>query len=277
MNRLLASRGEWLSETRRRRGREAALPPGRPETRPEGFSARGEPQVQCLARYGPKQENASEWGGLLISGKISMALAHRPVTGKNLVSGRERTDAPRSGGFLLRAAVVSLLLAWGLGLPALGQEVINREHKVKAAYLYNLGRYITWPEKSFAGREAPFVIGLIEPALVTEDLQKIAEVKTIDGRPIVVRVFTRPEDIRYCHILFLPQGVEPTLQREIVRKFSGNHTLLVGESEEFLDYGGVIAFVVRENTVRLVIALEAAQRESLQISAKLLQIAHTTN
>lgn len=171
----------------------------------------------------------------------------------------------------------AIFLLEGGATSAFGQEGSSREYKVKAAYLYNLGRYITWPEEAFGGPQTPFVIGLMEPALLADDLQKIAELKTIEGRAIVVRKFSRLEEIQHCHIFFLPRGVDAKLQREIGRRFSGTHTLLVGESEDFLDRGGVIAFVVRENTVRLVIALEAAQRESLQISSKLLQIAQTMN
>jgi hypothetical protein len=175
---------------------------------------------------------------------------------------------------LVLAAAILTFLASGI---ALGQDLINREYKIKAAYLYNLGRYITWPSDAFPNEQAPFVIGVIEPDPVGPDLQKIAGVKTIDGRPITVRKFTRSEEVQYCHILFLPRGVELATQRELIQRLAGSHVLLVGETEEFLDHGGVIAFVVRENNVRLIIAPEAAQREKLQISSKLLQIAQTVN
>jgi len=169
--------------------------------------------------------------------------------------------------------VLALLVLLGNPANIRGQDVINREYTIKAAYLYNLGRYVTWPQNAFADQQSPFVIGVLEPDFVGPDLQKIAEVKTIDNRPILVRKFSRPEDVQRCHILFLPRGVEVRIQRELIRRLSGSHILLVGETEEFLDHGGAIAFVVRENNVRLVIALEAAQREKLQVSSKLLQIA----
>lgn len=172
---------------------------------------------------------------------------------------------------------------WAVGLAVLmagiliargwAQEGFNREYTIKAAYLYQLGRYITWPSQAFAGPQSPFVIGVLEPDFVGPDLRKIAGAKTLDGRPIEVKTFARPEDVQQCHILYLPRGAEAKLPKALMSRLAGTHTLLVGESEEFLDRGGAIAFVVRENNVRLIIALEAAQREQLQVSSKLLQIA----
>lgn len=158
-----------------------------------------------------------------------------------------------------------------------GQEPLSREHTIKAAYLYNLGRYITWPANTFADRQTPFVIGLLEPALVGADLEKIARLKTLDGRTIAVERYSRPEDVQRCQILFFPRQVDLPTQRTLIRRLAGSHVLLVGESEGFLDAGGIIAFVVRDNNVRLMIGLDTAQREGLQISAKLLQIAQTQN
>ncbi len=172
---------------------------------------------------------------------------------------------------------MAVLAVGAQGSYALGQGYVSREHQIKAAYLYNLGRYITWPESSFRSRQAPLVIGVVEPDHVGDDLRKIAEVKSIEGRPIHIQKYLRPEDVEHCHILFVPEGVDPEVQTELIRRLKGGHVLLVGESEEFLNRGGIIAFVVRDNNIRLIIAPEAAQGEGLQISSKLLQLALTTN
>lgn len=174
-----------------------------------------------------------------------------------------------------RITQIVLLLCCGIVSAAPGQEVINREYTIKAAYLYNLGRYITWPKEVFTGPQSSFVIGVLEPDFVGPDLEKVAEVKTIDNRTIQVQRFPRPEDVKPCHILFLPKGLDPQAQRQLIRRLAGTHTLLVGETDEFLDHGGAIAFVLRGNNVRLMIALEATQREKLQVSSKLLQIAQS--
>ena len=45
--------------------------------------------------------------------------------------------------------------------PAVGG--VNREYAIKAAYLYNFGRYVTWPDKMFPNDQSPVVIGVLGP------------------------------------------------------------------------------------------------------------------
>ena len=49
--------------------------------------------------------------------------------------------------------------------------------------------------------------------------------------------------------------------------------LTVGEGDAFIEAGGMIAFVVEGNKVRLVMNLEAASEARLKISAKVIAVA----
>jgi hypothetical protein len=51
--------------------------------------------------------------------------------------------------------------------------------------------------------------------------------------------------------------------------------LTVGETEDFAEDGGMIAFLVEENKIRFEINLEAADKAKLKISSKLLALAKT--
>jgi hypothetical protein len=153
----------------------------------------------------------------------------------------------------------------------------SREHRIKAAYLYQFGRYIEWPARAFAGSRSPFVIGAMEGNPIVADLDQIAEIKKIQDRPIRIQRFSSPGEVRGCHIVFLSASLPAETQEAIVRRVAGHGVLLVGEAEKFLDWGGAIRFVVEENKVRIHIARKAAQREGLTISAKLLQVAHVVD
>jgi len=56
---------------------------------------------------------------------------------------------------------------------------------------------------------------------------------------------------------------------------SGNAVLTVGESEHFVQEGGIIGFCLEQNKIRFEINLEAAEKAKLKISAKLLALAKT--
>jgi hypothetical protein len=149
----------------------------------------------------------------------------------------------------------------------------NREYRIKAAYLYQFGRYVEWPAKAFASPDAPFVIGVLGDTPIIADLEEIARIKKIQNRPIAIRRFATVGDVRPCNILYVPAALSAESQAEVLRKMAGHSTLLVGESDGFLDRGGVIQFATEENSIRLAIARKAAVREGLRISAKLLQVA----
>jgi len=171
-----------------------------------------------------------------------------------------------------------LLLTLNLGIASLhAQEDVaaaaSREHRIKAAYLYQFGRYVQWPAKAFSSAEAPFVIGILKQDPIAAELDQLALIKKIENRPIQIRQFSPEDGVPSCHILFLSAFVMPEVQTVLVGKAAGKNILLVGESEKFLNLGGAVRFVIEGNNVRLHIARKAAVREELIISSKLLQVA----
>jgi hypothetical protein len=176
-----------------------------------------------------------------------------------------------------------LLLSIGnVGTPRLGaqeddESMANREHRIKAAYLYQFGRYVDWPAKVFADAKAPFVIGVMEQDPLIPDLEEIAKIKKIQDRPIKIQRFSSAADIRACNILYLSDSLPAEAQAEAIKRVAGKGVLLVGESPTFLDGGGVARFAVEENRIRVIIARKAAEREGLTISVKLLQVARVVD
>ena len=151
--------------------------------------------------------------------------------------------------------------------------LINREHQIKAAYLYNFARYIQWPENTFKNKKEPFSIGIVGEDPIKRNLELLAKTRTIDGRPILIKHFPKPIEVKPCQILFLSPSLKPEIQKKILKKMAGKNVLFVGQVSDFLNMGGVIDFVVKENRVRLLVDLDAAQREKLKFSAKLLRVA----
>lgn len=76
-----------------------------------------------------------------------------------------------------------------------------------------------------------------------------------------------------CHILFIPSSVGPEEQAAAIRKTHGLPVLLVGETPDFAEQGGDVNFFIEDNRVRFEINREAAMRQRLKISSKLLGLA----
>lgn len=145
----------------------------------------------------------------------------------------------------------------------------NVEYKVKAGYLYNFTKFITWPEDNsetfnlcIVG-EDPFG-DLIDPI----------EQRTAFGRPIKLFRFNSLNKEQNCHIFFISASIKDNvLLKSMLAIQNTNKSLTVGEGKEFAAQGGMIGFVNRQGNIKLQINLKVLQHSDLKISAKLLEVA----
>jgi hypothetical protein len=157
---------------------------------------------------------------------------------------------------------------------ASGQEVVDPrlEYNVKAASIYALGRYVTWPDSAFNGPDDPFVIGVFVSNPFGDVLQQIAEKKTLNDRKIQVRLFDSPKDGLECHVVFVPRTAPRERVAELVKVADGQPVLLVGESEGFAERGGIVNFYLSGNNVRFELNAEQGAKAGLSLNAKLLSL-----
>lgn len=155
----------------------------------------------------------------------------------------------------------------------LSQQVIasdvDVEYKVKAGYLYNFTKFITWPEDS----SASFNLCIVGDDPFGDLIDPI-EQRTAFGRPIKLYRFKQVNKSQRCHILFISAGInDNTLPKATLVVRDVNKTLTVGENDDFAAQGGMIGFVNRQGKIKLQINLELLQQSDLKISAKLLEVA----
>ncbi len=145
------------------------------------------------------------------------------------------------------------------------------EYKVKAAYLFNFTKYISWPTNS-AQMTGPIVVGILGNDPFGDVLDKALEGKTVDGRSFVVVRASRPEPIQSASVVFISRSMEPRLV-EVLGAFNGKPVVTVSDIERFAPRGGAIGFVIVERYVRFEINRATAERANLKISAKMLKTA----
>jgi len=164
--------------------------------------------------------------------------------------------------------IISLL--WILGCLLFSQLLCaddsSVEYKIKAGYLYNFTKFITWP----ADDAKTFNLCILGNDPFHESITPI-EQRSVMGRTIKLFRFDSLGSINkepHCHILFVSSSIKDKLPVEAL-----NNTLIVGDSEEFIAQGGMIGFVKREGKIKLQINLKTIKQSSLKVSAKLLEVA----
>ncbi|MFD2864109.1 YfiR family protein [Mucilaginibacter antarcticus] len=158
---------------------------------------------------------------------------------------------------------------------ALGQRKLPLEYQVKAAFLFNFTKFITWPTTAFKSVDAPFVIGIIGDDPFGPYLDELVKDEKVEAHPIIVKRYTDVNDVTGCHLLFVNSA--PAIQKQIISNTATLSTLTVSDAIGFAQHGGNISFFKQDNKVRLEINIAAAKSARLDISSKLLNIAKLHN
>jgi hypothetical protein len=168
-----------------------------------------------------------------------------------------------------RGIFAALLCLAGV-TPGLAQEPGPGEYEVKAAFLYNFALYVEWPADAAAGGAA-IKVGVVGRDVFAGALEKTFKDRTAQGKPLEVVRFATADDVKPCHLLFVPYGERGQLET-IARALKGSATLLVSEFEGAPLKGGVLNFYLEGKRVRIEVNPDAAARENLKIGAKVLRV-----
>lgn len=178
---------------------------------------------------------------------------------------------------LRRGLAAVLLLALPLVAPAANAANAGQglEYQLKAAFLYNFVKFVEWPAEAFNGERSPLSICVYGADPFGDTLDNVVRGETVGERGLLVQRPDSLDDLRDCHVLFVSRS-ERGRMPEILARVAGEPVLTVGDADGFLKAGGVINFVLEENKVRFLINPEAAERNRLKISSKLLRLAKTS-
>lgn len=173
--------------------------------------------------------------------------------------------------FALVCALLGVLVL--LSQPLLLSAQQHDERAVRAAFVYNLAKYVEWPS---GGNE--FVVGFFGEDELGELLRQTLLGKTIGAKSI--RVVLNPSDaeLESCDLVYLSQSA-PNKFSPVLEKLRKRSTLTVGQNDSFARHGGMVGLVRSGDHIQIQVNLEAAQRAGLKIDSRLLNLAvivHTT-
>jgi hypothetical protein len=145
----------------------------------------------------------------------------------------------------------------------------NDEYNIKAAFIYQFTNYIDWGSL-MSGDE--FVIGIIGSSPLKGQLAEIAKSKTVKGKRIVLRQFSKPDEIVPCHILFIPRKTLFPLDN-ILAKVLGKGTLTISEKEGYAKNGTNINFIEVDEKLKFEANTKSINAAGLKASSQLLKLA----
>jgi YfiR/HmsC-like len=163
---------------------------------------------------------------------------------------------------LLVLGLTCMLLAASSGLRAQ-----QDQRAVRAAYLFNLSKYVSWPQEMRELR----ICSLADQHTGLQ-LKQLLDGKTSDGRAVHV-VLDPPEgEQRQCAILYL-DGLPPKRAAAVLQNIDKAPVLTVGDDSVFAHKGGMVGLVRAEDQIQLVVNMGAMRSAGIRMSSRLLDLA----
>ena len=180
---------------------------------------------------------------------------------------------PAHPGVLLVAA---LLVCTALIDEVRGEDVppppAASEGSIKAAFVFKFLSYVDWPPLAFSAPEAPIVIGVIGADDIAAELAQVTNSRTVNDRPVVVRMLRAGESLAGLHVLYIDRSEAARLPA-LVRAAQQRAILTVADIPGALEQGVMINFLISDGRVRFEIAADTAERSGLKLSSRLLSVA----
>jgi hypothetical protein len=148
-------------------------------------------------------------------------------------------------------------------------------YDVEAAYLYNFGKFVRWPDAP-AAATAPFTICILGEDNFGTKLDSLIANETMQGRSIVAKRLSTIAAADACQILYLGDSEAPRLAKDIAA-LQQKPILTVSGMPDFIQHGGMIGFVLQNKRVRFAVNLPNAERNGLNLSSELLKVAVYVN
>jgi hypothetical protein len=159
-----------------------------------------------------------------------------------------------------------------LGATSLLGQRSTDESRFKAACLKKIPSFVQWPEGKGQQEDTPFHFCLYGDSSFGMPMARELAGSRIDGRTVDLRLVRTEPEMRACDLIFIMQTNGKNVAR-ILAPLKGLTILTVGESEGFLEAGGIFELKYEGNTVEININLTAAKNAQLKLDSRLLTLA----
>lgn len=143
------------------------------------------------------------------------------------------------------------------------------ERAAMAAFLFRLPAFIEWPDTAFSSPADPFRLCIVGEDPFGAALEAPHDAEAVSGRSIAVQHENAVSPDDHCQEMYVTG--EPDFVAQSLAAVSGRPVLTVTDAQG--GGKGIVNFVVVQEHVHLEIDQQAAHRNHLSVSSKLLDLA----
>jgi len=156
----------------------------------------------------------------------------------------------------------------GISAPLSAETAELPEYQLKALFIFNFAKFITWPPDTFEAPDAPIIIAVLGEDPFGPALQQTLLGKSVQGHPIQIIHLASGEPVSSCHILFVARSEKDRLISTL-EQVAGRAILTVGDFDRFAHRGGMINLFIEGKAIRFEINANATEKAGFKVSSKL--------
>jgi YfiR/HmsC-like len=166
-------------------------------------------------------------------------------------------------------AILAFALATAVAVVTSPTIAATTEQTLTVAFLYNFLKFAEWPVGAIADE---ITLCVADSAPFGEELDAISG-RLAQNKKVLIKRIELGESPRECQLLFLPREEKPVRIREWLNSAANTPTLMVSNTKDFLDIGGMIVLIDDGSRLQFEVNLERVKPTGLKLSAQLLRIA----
>ncbi len=163
--------------------------------------------------------------------------------------------------YVLRAIIMSIGLFHTSMMFA--DEEIERENKIKIAYLFHFSQFTEWAVKSTG-----FTYCVYDDTHFSKLLKEAYSEKILNGGEVRVLSVNADSNFNDCQLMFFPDVAPP----EILTRIRKKPILTVGVQKDFIAQNGIVYMYEKDQKIRFFINNNNALEAGLKISSQLLAL-----
>ena len=165
--------------------------------------------------------------------------------------------------------LAALCLALAPGLAGAAESSVAA---VKAAFVYNFVKLVSWPEARLPPGNAPVQVCVIKGDEMEEALRQALAGKLAGTHPIQVLPVGADDGFAACHALYLGSRTA-SRNATLMARAAGRGVLVVDEGPRFTWPDGMIRLFQEQNRMRFELNLESFERAGLKVDPRLIRLA----
>lgn len=143
------------------------------------------------------------------------------------------------------------------------------EAQVKAAYLYNFGKFVRWQNPADTNT---FDICILGKNPFGSSLAATVTGEQVGGKSIVARDVPGVPETSHCKLLFISRSEEGRL-KVVLGAAKKSNILTVSDMPDFVERGGMIGLVNVEGKIRFEVNVASINDAGMTVSSELLKVA----